>query len=212
MVCDRRSGLLAPHGHRMNLTNGPVQRLESAATIAIVGNIAGGKTTLSHHLADVLKHPLHHVDGIRWQPGWHHTPVEELNRVLNGIACTARWIIDGNGTPDTLRTRFKAADAIIFVDFSRALHCAWMLKRQLAVGRNPRPEIPKLCAEFSLSHTWRLTKSIWRYHRIHRQRLVALLEAQEPAKTIVHVTNPVEWKAVFDFHSIHLSSPAVLSM
>jgi adenylate kinase family enzyme len=191
----------------MNLTNGPVQRLGSADTIAIVGAVAGGKTTLAHHLAGVLNHPVHHVDSVCWQPGWRMTPAAERERVLNDIAATKRWIIDGNGAEDILARRFEAADAIIFLDYARMLHWARLLRRQLGVARHPRRELPDNCPESSLSHTWWLTTLIWRFHRIRRPWMLQQLAAQAPAKVIIHVTNTDECEAILDFQSDGPCSP-----
>jgi len=66
--------------------------------VAIIGNAAGGKSTLARKLGKALDLPVVHVDSIQYRSGWQRTDTAECDRVLGLAALGDRWIIDGFGS------------------------------------------------------------------------------------------------------------------
>ncbi len=52
--------------------------------VAVIGNAAGGKSTLARALASVQGLPHHEVDAILWKPDW--TAVPEADYDAGGLA------------------------------------------------------------------------------------------------------------------------------
>jgi adenylate kinase family enzyme len=50
------------------------------ARIVVIGNAAGGKSTLARHLARRRELPLVEVDRLLWQQGWQLTPAADYAR------------------------------------------------------------------------------------------------------------------------------------
>ncbi|MEA2913074.1 MAG: hypothetical protein QOJ15_5155 [Bradyrhizobium sp.] len=50
------------------------------ARIVVIGNAAGGKSTLARRLAHGRDLPLVEVDRLLWQPGWQLTPEPDYAR------------------------------------------------------------------------------------------------------------------------------------
>jgi len=84
--------------------------------IAIIGSSGSGKTTLSNALAEKLRLPLYHLDGIFWNSDKTNITKEEFDKKLGEILIKDSWIIDGDYSR-TYIPRFEAADTIIFLDY-----------------------------------------------------------------------------------------------
>lgn len=52
---------------RLNQATGRSQKMCRAT---IIGNAAGGKSTLCKAIADAHQLPIHAVDKLQWRPGW----------------------------------------------------------------------------------------------------------------------------------------------
>jgi adenylate kinase family enzyme len=98
--------------------------------VVIVGRGASGKSTLARRLGDITGLPVIEVDKIFWQPGLIRTPREEWIVMQERLVAEDRWIMDGDlGPYDAVEVRFRAADTIIFLDFSLG-RCAWRAFRR----------------------------------------------------------------------------------
>jgi adenylate kinase family enzyme len=98
--------------------------------VVILGPGASGKSTLARRLSQVTGLPVIELDKIFWRPGLIATPRDEWVRVQEEIVKEDRWIIDGDLGPwDAVEGRLRAADTIIFLDFS-LLRCAWRALRR----------------------------------------------------------------------------------
>jgi hypothetical protein len=65
------------------------------------------------------------LDKVFWRPGLLPTPVDEWRRVQQALVERDAWIMDGDlGPYDADEVRLRAADTIIFLDFS-IIRCAW---------------------------------------------------------------------------------------
>ena len=109
---------------------------ELGSRIMIIGSCGSGKSTLSIELCQILNLPLIHLDKEYWKPGWIETPKDEWNEKVNNFVLNEDWIIDGNYN-DTLDIRFKRANTVIFLDYSRYICLYGIIKRALlSFGKN----------------------------------------------------------------------------
>jgi adenylate kinase family enzyme len=139
--------------------------------VVIVGPGASGKSTLARQLGEITGLPVIELDKIFWQPGLVATPSEEWVTTQKALAERDTWILDGDlGPYDTLAVRLRAADTIIFLDFS-TLRCAWRAFRR-----------SRERADFWL---WLL-----RYRVRSRARLFAGIAQHAPAASLYVLGNP----------------------
>jgi hypothetical protein len=65
------------------------------------------------------------LDKIFWRPGLVATPIDEWRRIQGTLIEQATWIMDGDlGPYDAVDVRLRAADTVIFLNFS-IIRCAW---------------------------------------------------------------------------------------
>src|ERR1044072_2709570 len=88
----------------------------SMARIVVIGNAAGGKSTLARRLA--RRHGLPHVevDTLLWRPGWKLAPEADYARAHAGAIARERWVIDGLGRQDSIGERLARSPDIILID------------------------------------------------------------------------------------------------
>lgn len=115
--------------------------------IIVVGNEGSGKTTFAEELAEILGLPLIHLDKEYWQPGWRETPREQWFEKQKQLISGDSWIIDGN-YESSLKERFQAADAVIFMDIAVPVCCKNLIKRRIKYSTTPRSDLPEVCPEF----------------------------------------------------------------
>jgi len=168
--------------------------------IAVIGNGGGGKTTLSRRFNELYKLPLTHVDSIQFIAGLKTRNVEETRTLLNQIADTEAWIIDGFGPLDVMERRFAIADRVVFVDFPLWRHYWWCTKRQIQSYWQPRSELPEGCDEASLAYTFRLYKTLWRVHMVIRPKLLEIFNRAEVRERVVRVKTLSDWRQAFSGH------------
>lgn len=161
--------------------------------VAIIGNGGGGKSTLSRRLARGLSLPLYHVDQIQFLDAFQPRPEAETRQILATWAAQEAWLIDGFGPLELIRSRFEQADCIVFVDFPLWRHYWWCGKRQLRSLWQPRPDIPEGCREASLSHTWKLARTLWQVHRELRPQFVTWLQEPPLRAKVIWVHNLSTW-------------------
>jgi adenylate kinase family enzyme len=98
--------------------------------VLILGRGASGKSTLAKRLGAVTGLPIIELDKIFWRPGLIATPREQWVAMQEQLVAGDRWIIEGDlGPYDDVEVRLRAADTIIFLDFSLA-RCAWRAIRR----------------------------------------------------------------------------------
>jgi hypothetical protein len=74
------------------------------------------------------------LDRIFWQAGLTPIPRDQWVAIQQKLVTGDRWIIDGDLWPsDVIEIRLRAADTIIFLEFS-LLRCAWRPKRRSHEG------------------------------------------------------------------------------
>jgi adenylate kinase family enzyme len=98
--------------------------------VLILGRGASGKSTLAKQLGAITRLPIIELDKIFWRPGLIATPREQWVAMQEQLVAGDRWIMEGDlGPYDAVEVRLRAADTIIFLDFSLA-RCAWRAIRR----------------------------------------------------------------------------------
>ena len=98
--------------------------------IVVIGNAAGGKSTLARRLARQCGLPHVEVDKLLWQPGWKLAPEADYARAHAMAIAREKWVIDGLGRQDSIAERLERATGIILIDLPLWMHFALAAERQ----------------------------------------------------------------------------------
>jgi adenylate kinase family enzyme len=135
--------------------------------VVIVGRGASGKSTLAVRLGKITGLRVIELDKVFWRSGLVATTRDQWVQVQQTLIEENEWIMDGDlGPSDAVDVRLRAADTIIFMDFSLG-RCAWR-----AIWRSRER------ADFWL---W-----LWRYRRHSRPSLMQAI-ADHGANATLHV-------------------------
>jgi len=159
--------------------------------IAVVGNTAAGKTTLSQALAQRLGIPHLELDALYWGPGWDPVPVERFREAVAAAASGDAWVLDGNysAVRDIV---WRRADTLVWLDFSLPLVLVRLTRRQARriltreeLWNGNRDSLRDTFSRKSL-FLW-----AWQSHRRRRRAYVAALAAPEHSHlSVLHVRTP----------------------
>lgn len=153
---------------------------------AIIGNAAGGKTTLARQMSLWTGCPVTHVDSVQFQPGMKLRPYKDSIEILLEIQNNSEWIIDGYGPLDILEKRLAMADQIVFIDLPLWRHIFWFFKRQLRNFFSQRPELPENCSEANFEQTRKTLRTIRSSHKQMRPELIRILNRPDnKSKTLI---------------------------
>jgi adenylate kinase family enzyme len=145
--------------------------------VVIIGRGASGKSTLAVRLGEITGLPVIELDKFFWRPGLVATPRDQWVAVQEGFVAEEGWIIDGDlGPYDVVEVRLRAADTILFLDFS-LLRCGWRAIRRsreradfwrwlLAYRWQSRPILMQAIANHELKadlHIFRNPKALTRF-------------------------------------------------
>jgi nicotinamide riboside kinase len=145
--------------------------------VVIIGPGASGKSTLARRLGEITGLPVVELDKVFWRPGLVETPREQWVEIQRKLICEDEWIMDGDlGPYDAVEVRLRAADTVIFLDFS-VLRCAWRALRRsrervdfwlwlLRYRFQSRPLLMKAvseCAPTAMVHILRNPKAVGRF-------------------------------------------------
>lgn len=98
--------------------------------VMIVGPGASGKSILARQLGEITGLPVIELDKVFWQHGLVETPRDQWVALQQRLVGDSGWIMDGDlGPYDAIEIRLRAADTIVFLDFSLA-RCAWRALRR----------------------------------------------------------------------------------
>jgi hypothetical protein len=76
-------------------------------------------------LGEIARLPVIELDKVFWRPGLVATPRDEWVVVQERLVAEEKWIMDGDlGPHDAAEIRLRAADTILFLDFS-FVPCGW---------------------------------------------------------------------------------------
>jgi adenylate kinase family enzyme len=98
--------------------------------VLILGRGGAGKSTVAVCLGKITGLPVIELDKVFWRSGLVATPREQWTAIQQRLVAEEGWIMDGDlGPYDAVDVRLRAADTIIFLDFS-LLCCAWRAIRR----------------------------------------------------------------------------------
>lgn len=99
--------------------------------IYIIGNAGSGKTTLAHALGKEFNLPVYSTDDIFWERKFDLSrPKEERIALLNPIARSPSWIIEGTSTSWTI-SAVRRADIVIELKTHRMVCIGRALRRSM---------------------------------------------------------------------------------
>jgi adenylate kinase family enzyme len=160
--------------------------------ISVIGNAAGGKSTVARALSETLALPWHEIDRhipidvAVWGPAEH----EAFLAYHAGLLAGAAWVIDGIGPLRRLDDLFGRADAIVHIDLPIEQHVARAIARFEAqrterIGTGEPGAPPPQSFE-------QLFRNIWGHHESIRPRVQKAIEAQAGRKPIFNLTSQAE--------------------
>ena len=155
--------------------------------VVIIGRGASGKSTLAVCLGEITGLPVIELDKVFWRPGLVATPRDQWVAVQERLVAEEGWIMDGDlGPYDAVEVRLRAADTILFLDFS-LLRCGWRAIRRsreradfwrwlLAYRWQSRPILMEAIA----NHAIKADLRIFRNPKALRRFVAALASATRP--------------------------------
>jgi adenylate kinase family enzyme len=141
--------------------------------VVILGPGASGKSTLALRLGEITALPVIELDKVFWQPGLVAMAQSQWAELQQELVQREKWIMEGDlGRYDVVEIRLRAADTILFLDFS-LLRCSWR-----AFGR---------------SHE-RMDFWLWllRYRYQSRPFLMRMIAAHAPGARLCVLRNPAD--------------------
>lgn len=98
--------------------------------VVIFGPGGSGKSTLAMELGEITGLRVIELDKVFWRSGLAATPRDQWVVLQRTLVQEKGWIMDGDlGPYDAVEVRLRAADTIIFLDFS-LVRCAWRAVRR----------------------------------------------------------------------------------
>lgn len=163
--------------------------------VAVIGNAAGGKSTLARALASVQGLPYHEVDAILWRPGWSAVPEADYDARHEAIVSQETWVLDGFGSWDSVTRRFDRADTIVLVDLPLWVHFWWAAERQMAWVKGEPGEVP--AGHDEPPPTEELFKLIWDLDQESMPRLRQMVAEAEQADKFAYWLRDINELAAF---------------
>lgn len=161
---------------------------ETMQRIAVIGNAAGGKSTLARALAKAHGLPYHEVDALLWQPGWSAVSEETFRVTDIEILKQPTWVLDGFGPWESIERRLARADTIILVDLPIWVHFWWAADRQIAWAKGEAKNVPAGHKEPPPNRE--LFEMIWQIDRQSMPRLRKMVRSREESGiTVVRLTS-----------------------
>lgn len=155
----------------------------AARRIAVIGNIASGKSTLARAMATARKLPYRELDRFQFSESWAVAPRREFVAFHATLIADPAWVIDGIGVWGAVKDRLAAADLIVHIDHPVWLNFLWAAKR--GDGAAERPEDTVRLPALEIIYPF-----IWDYHRRIRPRVLRQLEALKGSKPIEELRGP----------------------
>ena len=156
--------------------------------IAILGNTAGGKSTLARHLSKTRNLPHIEIDAIYWLPDWTTVPSDIYERDHDTAIEQDAWIIDGGGDLQSIVKRADRATELILLDFPLWVHFWRAAERQMAWANGTLEHPPGGGQE--MPPTDRLFEIIWNVDKDWMPVLRGLCDEHEQnGKRVVRLTS-----------------------
>ncbi len=156
--------------------------------IAIIGNTAGGKSTLARHLS--TRRGIRHIeiDGLYWRSGW--TPRDDYEQKHAEAIAAERWIMDGGGDLPSIRARVDRASEVILIDLPLWVHFWRAAERQIAWATGALKHPPAGGAD--MPPTGRLFEIIWQLDQDWMPVLRQICNDQEAKGKVVTRLTSIE--------------------
>lgn len=147
--------------------------------ILILGCPGSGKSVFARRLRDRTGLPLVHLDNLWWNPDGTHISRADIDRRLEAVLQTDRWILDGDYSR-TWETRLRACDTVILLDYDEAV-CLDGIARRIGQAR---PDLPWIEREPDPA----LEAMVRAYRQTKRPALMALLDRFPDKKVFIPQT------------------------
>jgi adenylate kinase family enzyme len=161
--------------------------------IAVIGNIAGGKSLYARALADRRSLPYFELDRYIFDDSFRLKPDADAQHLA--LIQQEQWVIDGLEQPASIARRLDRATAIVLVDLPIWMHYAIAAERQTAWARGTLEHPPG--GYRTPRPTAALFRDIWRIDReVLPQIRASCANAEENGKPLTRITSWEELKAV----------------
>ena len=157
-----------------------VLKVKNISKIAIIGGPGTGKTTLADNLGKVLELQVYHIDGIHHLANWKPRDKDERDRIIMEKVGESKWIIDGT-YQSTLENRVKAADLVIFLNYSRMARMKGIFSRYFKRRGKEKPEIPG-CKE---KMDWEFIQLTMKWNKTKRKIVKDILDRYKDKKILI---------------------------
>jgi adenylate kinase family enzyme len=158
------------------------------ARIVVIGNAAGGKSTLAGQLAHRRNLPLVEVDRLLWQPGWQLRPEADYARGHAEIIARDQWVIDGLGRQDSIAERLARSTGIVLIDMPLWMHFWLAAERQVAWAQGRLEAPPAGAAE--MPPTRELFQTMWEVDQTWMPDIRSMCaEAELAGKVVTRLTS-----------------------
>lgn len=158
--------------------------------ITILGNTAGGKSTLARRLSEKRGLPHIEIDRLYWQSDWSATPESVYEQQHAEILEKDNWIIDGGGNLATIQARIDRATEIILIDMPLWVHFWLAAERQISWANGTIEHPP--AGNTNVPPTGRLFEIIWQVDRDWMPTLRTLCDEQEAKDKVVSRLNSLD--------------------
>ncbi len=148
--------------------------------IALIGNSAAGKSTLSNFLGNALKLNVFTIDKIFWLPGWELRDENAFRKLHREWVNQESWLIDGVGYWEEMEYRMTRADIVLFLDVPIAI-----CKERAEIRINneqmaPNPDITTGCVYANVKKLQ--MEAIDNFHNTLRPKILHYLSSMKPDK------------------------------
>jgi adenylate kinase family enzyme len=98
--------------------------------VVIIGNAAGGKSTLAREMSMARSLPLVEIDKLLWHEGWRLASPEDYSAQHTAAIARDEWIIEGLGGQASIPARLARATEVLLIDLPLWVHFALAAERQ----------------------------------------------------------------------------------
>ncbi|SFK03179.1 adenylate kinase [Bradyrhizobium sp. Gha] len=159
--------------------------------IAIIGNAAGGKSTLADKISAGRGLPRIEVDKLLWEQGWKLAPADVYENRHSAAIAGDKWVIEGLGSQASIPARISRATEIVLIDLPLWVHFALAAERQVRwhqeemrpAGMDARPP------------TMALFRTMWEVDQNWMPAIRELCRESEQAKKLTRLCNLEELNA-----------------